>query len=78
MTEPRVLTPYEMGLSAALVLIGKALGSTPGLDLDALTRSAATLQAAMPQEPKLHGGQGEHQAALASLLSGLEAARSSK
>ncbi|WP_446437115.1 hypothetical protein [Pseudomonas sp. 910_23] len=75
MTESRVLTPYEMGLSAALVLIGKALGSVHGADLDALKAAAERLQTSMPEEPKLQGGQGEHQSALSSLLTGLEAAR---
>ena len=71
----RAITPYEMGLSAALVLIGKALGSAPGLDLEGLIASAERLQGALPQEPKMQGGQGEHQAALSSLLQGLNAAR---
>ncbi|SNB63608.1 hypothetical protein SAMN02745900_01181 [Pseudomonas sp. URIL14HWK12:I8] len=71
----RTITPYEMGLSAALVLIGKALGSTPGLDLEGLIASAERLQGALPAEPKMQGGQGEHQAALSSLLQGLNAAR---
>lgn len=75
MASNRLITPYEQGLSAALVLIGKALGSTPGLDLDGLIAAAERLQASMPQEPRMQGGQGEHQAALSSLLSGLEAAR---
>lgn len=75
MMNNRVLTPYEQGLSAALVLIGKALGSTPGLEVDGLIAAAERLQASLPREPKLQDGQGEHQAALSSLLQGLEAAR---
>ena len=75
MTENRVLTPYEMGLSAALVLIGKALGSVSGADLDALKAAAERLQGSLPEEPKLRDGRGEHQCALSSLLAGLEAAR---
>ena len=75
MIEDKDIKPYLLGLSAALVLIGKALGSTPGLDLEKLKADAETLQASMPEEPKSAGGRGVHQSALSSLLAGLESAR---
>lgn len=75
MIEEKDIKPYLMGVSAALVLIGKALASTPGIDVGELIAAAKHLQAAMPEEPKSADGQGVHQAALSSLLAGIGAAQ---
>ncbi|WP_455830347.1 hypothetical protein [Pseudomonas fluorescens] len=75
MTEGRILTPYEMGLASALVLIGQALAEVSRNDADNLIAAAKRLQDVHPEEPKLRDGQGEHQSALQSLIRGLELGR---
>ncbi|WP_349573089.1 hypothetical protein [Azotobacter salinestris] len=72
MSDEKAITPFEVGVCSAMTLIGKALAMSPHVDVEGLKADATRAIAAMPEEPKWQGGLGQHQAALASLLQGLE------
>ena len=73
MSEKDVVTPFEIGVLAALQLIGKAIAMNPHLDVDALKNDAERLMSSMPSEPKWEGSaSGIHQHPIESLLRGIE------
>lgn len=73
MSEEKTITPFETGVCAAMMLIGKAIAMNPHLNIDELKKDAQTLMESMPSEPKWVGGKtGIHQAAISNLLSGIE------
>lgn len=71
MSEEKVISPFEIGVLAALQLIGKAVAMNPHLDMDQFKKDADALMTAMPNHPKWAGGElGIHQAGIDSLLRG--------
>ncbi|MFI7801096.1 hypothetical protein PSFL_21910 [Pseudomonas sp. DD1] len=73
MSEEKVITPFEQGICAAMMLIGKAIATNPALDVEELKQDAQRIMSAMPSEPKWVGGSsGIHQAAIHNLLIGIE------
>jgi hypothetical protein len=72
MSEPKVITPFESGVCAAMMLLGKAIASNPHLNLEDLRKDAQAVMDSMPSDPKWVGGSGVHQAAINSLLLGTE------
>lgn len=73
MSEEKVITPFELGVLAAMQLLGKAVAMNPYLDIDEFRGEAERLMKAMPDSQKWAGGEmGQHQAALHALLQGVE------
>lgn len=73
MSEEKVITPFELGVLAALQLVGKAIAMNPHLDVEDLKASADRVMALMPSEPKWAGGSSTiHQAAIKNLLTGVD------
>lgn len=73
MTEEKVISPFELGVLAAMQLIGKAIAMNPHLDIEELKQDAQRVMDAMPSGPKWAGDSpGEHQAAITALLNGIE------
>ncbi|MQG92067.1 hypothetical protein [Pseudomonas sp. MN1F] len=73
MSDEKVVTPFEIGVLAAMQLLGKAVAMNPNLNIDEFRADADRLMAAMPKDPKWQGGDlGVHQAALDSLLRGID------
>lgn len=73
MSEEKVITPFELGVLAAMQLLGKAVATNPHLNIDEFRGDAERLMAAMPDSQKWQGGGiGQHQAALHALLQGIE------
>ncbi len=71
MKEESVITPFEIGVCSALMLIGKAIALNPAIDLEMLKRDAQALMDTFPDEPKWEGGKRKHQAAVESVLDGI-------
>ncbi len=73
MSEEKVITPFEIGVLAAMQLVGKAIAMNPHLDVEDLKASAERVMAAMPSEPKWVGNSPTiHQAAIKNLLTGID------
>ncbi len=72
MSEEKVITPFEAGVCAAMMLLGKAIALNPHLNLDEFRKDAQAVMDSMPSDPKWVGGSGVHQAAIKSLLAGSE------
>lgn len=73
MSEEKVITPFEIGVLAALTLVGKAVAMNPGLDVDQLKIDAKSVMDLLPREPKWAGDSPSiHQSAIESLLAGIE------
>lgn len=73
MSDEEVITPFEISVLAALTVIGKAIAMNPHLDVEGLKKDAEAVMSAMPDTPKWKGGDKRiHQAALESLLAGME------
>lgn len=73
MSDEKVITPFELGVLAAMQLVGKAVAMNPHLNMDEFRADAERLMAAMPDGQKWKGGDmGQHQAALHALLQGTE------
>lgn len=73
MSEEKIITPFELGVLAAMQLVGKAIAMNPHLNIDDLKKDAQALMESMPNEPQWVGGKsGIHQAAISNLLSGIE------
>ncbi|MGV8917805.1 MAG: hypothetical protein ACOH2R_08405 [Pseudomonas sp.] len=66
-----VVTPFELGVCSALMLIGKAIALNPSIDLEMLKQDAQAMMKAMPDEPHWEGGKQIHQAAIESVLAGM-------
>ncbi|SDS43208.1 hypothetical protein [Pseudomonas prosekii] len=72
MTDQTVFTPFEAGVTAALMLVGKAIASNPHLNVEELKQDAQRLLESLPAEPKWVGGKSIHHAGIESLLAGIE------
>jgi hypothetical protein len=72
MSDENAISPFEIGVLAAMQLIGKAVAMNPHLDMEQFKKDANALMTAMPNEPSWKGGLGVHQAAIDSLLRGAE------
>ena len=72
MSEEKVITPFESGVCAAMMLLGKAIAMNPHLNLEDLRKDAQAIMDSMPSDPKWVGGSGVHQTAIKSLLAGTE------
>lgn len=73
MSEEKVITPFELGVLAAMQLLGKAVAMNPHLNVEEFRADAERLMGSMPDSQKWQGGGiGQHQAALHSLLQGIE------
>lgn len=73
MSDEKVITPFELGVCSALMLIGKALALNPNVDIDQLKKDAQAIMDTLPDEPKWHGGtERVHHGAIESLLRGVE------
>ncbi|WP_122418616.1 hypothetical protein [Pseudomonas viridiflava] len=73
MNDEKVITPFEIGVLAALTVIGKAIAMNPHLDMDSLKKDAEAVMSAMPDHPKWKGGEKRvHQAPIECLLAGTE------
>lgn len=73
MSEEKVITPFELGVLAAMQLLGKAVAMNPHLNIEQFRTDAEALMAAMPDSQKWQGGGiGQHQAALHAMLQGTE------
>ncbi|PPS33954.1 hypothetical protein [Pseudomonas amygdali] len=71
MKEENVITPFEIGVCSALMLLGKAAALNPHVNIDELKRDAEALMNALPNEPTWTGGKRIHQAAIESVLDGI-------
>ncbi|WP_448177167.1 hypothetical protein [Pseudomonas putida] len=73
MSDEKVVTPFEIGVLAALQLLGKAVAMNPHLNMEEFRADADRLMSTLPAEPKWQGGKvGIAQSALDSLLKGTE------
>jgi hypothetical protein len=72
MKEESVITPFEIGVCSALMLLGKAAALNPHLDVEEFKKDAQALMDALPSEPTWPGGKRVHQAAIESVLDGFE------
>ncbi|KKY51474.1 hypothetical protein AAY86_18470 [Pseudomonas amygdali pv. tabaci str. ATCC 11528] len=73
MDEEKVITPFELGVLAALQLVGKAIALNPHIDIDALKRDADGSLSLLPSEPKWAGNSPAiYRAAIESLLTGID------
>lgn len=73
MSDEEVISPFEVGVLAALTLLGKAAAMNPNLNMEEFRADAKRLMEKLPQEPKWQGGTlGKHQAGLDAVLRGTE------
>lgn len=72
MTDQTVITPFEAGVTAALMLLGKAIATNPHLDVENLKQDAQRLLSGLPTEPQWVGGKSIHHAGIESVLAGIE------
>lgn len=72
MTDQTVITPFEAGVTAALMLVGKAIATNPHLNVEDLKQDAQRLLDGLPKEPKWVGGKSIHHAGIEALLTGIE------
>lgn len=73
MSEEKVITPFELGVLAAMQLVGKVIAMNPQLDVEQLKQDAHRVMNALPSEPKWAGDSPAiHQAAIQNLLTGVD------
>ncbi|WP_445672680.1 hypothetical protein [Pseudomonas inefficax] len=70
--EDEVITPFELGVLSALMLIGKAVASNPHLNVEELKRDAAAVLSKLPENPKWKGGRSIVRSPIEDLLVGIE------
>lgn len=72
MSDQTVFTPFEAGVITALMLVGKAIATSPHLNIEELKQDAQRLLEGLPAEPKWVGGKSIHHAGIEALLAGIE------
>ncbi|WP_176515900.1 hypothetical protein [Pseudomonas ceruminis] len=70
--EDEVITPFEIGVLAALTLVGKAVALNPQLDVEVLKRDAAAVLSKLPENPQWKGGRSILRTPIEELLAGIE------
>ncbi|MEX5343751.1 hypothetical protein [Pseudomonas sp. I2] len=70
--EEEVITPFEIGVLSALMLIGKAVASNPQLNVEELKRDAAAVLSKLPENPQWKGGRSIARSPIEELLVGIE------
>lgn len=70
--EDEVITPSELGVLSALMLIGKAVASNPQLDVEDLKRDAAAVLSMLPESPRWKGGNSIARTPIEELLAGIQ------
>lgn len=78
MNSNRHLSDFEMGVMAAMTLIGTSLATLDPTLRDKIRDSAQTLIGALPDDKSLADGTSAHHAALKALISGLYPEKSRK
>ncbi|WP_338513398.1 hypothetical protein VRC24_16905 [Pseudomonas poae] len=78
MSEKSVLTPYEIGLMAAITLIGTALAALDPTKRDLIKSSAEDLIKSLPADKSYSDGSSGHHIPLKALISGLYPEKSKK
>jgi len=78
MSEQRVMTPFEIGVCAALQLIGASLATLDLSQRSKIENTANALIATMPADKSITEDRSAHHLPLESLIQGLFPERSSK
>ena len=74
MSEKPVVSPFQLGVMAAMSVVGSVLGATHKDAAGKIIAHAETIKAKMPADASLRDGSSEHHLALDALIAGLKVA----